>query len=181
MNNNVWKDVEEFKIYFNNFITLRKKTLKNYNVKFWDIEMKKWHSLSAYNRVIFSNKFTSIDEFLKKQKIKNKIKKTKNKKIIKNKLKYKEYIKSKEWNLKRMFFIRKCKNQCQCCLWYFEDKNLQLHHHSYTRLWDEFDSDLVLVCLLCHNNIHFQNWKKTKLDEKSLRKRFDEIKKINFL
>ena len=91
---------------------------------------------------------------------------------------YRIYINSPEWKQKRLSYIKTYKNKCQCCKIEFLDKDLSLHHHTYKRVWKELKDDLVLVCVQCHNNIHFNNWKKTPMNEKYLRDRFNELKLI---
>lgn len=176
---NVYKDVNEFKECYDNLINLwrLKKSLKNYKLKYWNFETNKWSLLFWYYKSIYSNNYVSIEEYFNKRLIKKSKKKVKRKQIKEKSISnYKIYINSSKWKKKRLSFIKKYKNKCQCCWWEFLDKDLSLHHHTYQRVWKELDNDLALVCINCHNLIHYKNWKKVKLQEKYLRERFKEIK-----
>ena len=175
--NITWKDVDEFNEYFDKFIDRKK--LKDYRVKYWDISMWKRKSLKVYYKSIYWNNYVSIEKYIKSKP--NKTSKTKLKKKNRRKInkennikKYRDYINSKERKEKRIKFFRKFRNKCQCCKQEFLDKNLNLHHHTYDRLWKELDSDLVVVCIQCHHDIHFENSKKVRLQEKILRNRFND-------
>lgn len=165
-----------FKEQINNYNNLLIKNRKEYIKKYWKISLKDFARLSSYCKL---NKKITIEEFynkwiannIKSQKLKNKRKLNKENKIQS----YKSYIVSDEWKKKRLSFIKKYKNKCQCCKQEYLDKDLSLHHHTYERVWKELDTDLVLVCVKCHSDIHYNNWKKVRLIEKKLRKRFNEI------
>lgn len=67
-------------------------------------------------------------------------------------IKYQEYLKSEKWkNIKQLVFKRD-KFTCQGCL--TETKNLQAHHLTYERVYNEMCFDLITLCRKCHSNIH---------------------------
>jgi len=175
---NIWRDKEELQIVLNNYSNIFwKKSIKKYKQKYWNIEVNKWVSVVAYYNKVFSNNFITIEDFLLQKpttKSKKRIHRKKNKiNKIKN---YKNYIKSKEWRIKRNKYFVRCKFLCELCWNEFNGKNLNLHHHTYKRVWRERNKDLAVVCIKCHENIHFKNWIKIKLNENSLRSRFNELK-----
>jgi len=159
INKKIWKDIKEFTKMYDIFCNTPKRKKKNCTIK---ISNAKWASLSWHHRYI-----TWIRKKRKKVKVNNK---------YTNNINYKNYLKSNAWKDKRKYFIIKYKNICQCCKWEFLDKDLNVHHHTYTRIWKELDDDLTLVCLKCHYNIHFRNWKKVKLKEIVLRNSFKREK-----
>lgn len=180
MNKEIWKDNEEFQECLDNYATIIwKKTLKRYKGKFWDITLSKWASIVAYYKRIFTNKFITVEEYLKEKKDTKSVKARKKNKRSKVKSdsidKYKKYIKSKERQDKRVKYFIKYRFTCQICKWEFTDKQLSLHHHTYERVWKERSSDFAVVCIKCHQNIHFKNGKKIRLNEKDLRARFAEL------
>jgi len=162
LNKKIWKNMEEFNEFYDIFINTPKRKKKNCITK---ISNSRWSSLTAYHRY-YSWQITTL---------KKKVKKPKNARDKQAKIKYKIYIQSKERKDKRIKFINKYKNVCQCCKQEFLNDKLNVHHHTYKRVWEELDSDLTVVCLLCHHDIHFKNNRKVKLNEYELRKRFKEI------
>lgn len=63
-----------------------------------------------------------------------------------SKLKYKEYLKSHEWQQTRLdiITIRKCCDRCG------SKESLQVHHNNYKRIGREEPTDLELLCYKCH-------------------------------
>lgn len=63
-----------------------------------------------------------------------------------------DYIKTKEWRKKRLeTFLKKWKKCMKC----WSEKQIQVHHSNYSRLWDEnIDIDLFPLCTRCHNFFH---------------------------
>lgn len=177
MNKDIWKDEKELQGCLDNYATIVwKKTLKRYREKFWDINLSKWASVTAYYRSIFTNWFTPIEEYFKRNRDYRRSKKFKRQKNKSQKIeKYKKYIKSEERQDKRVKFFIKYRFTCQICKWQFLDTKLSLHHHTYARVWKERDSDFAVVCVKCHQSIHFKNGKKVQLNEKDLRARFLEL------
>ena len=92
------------------------------------------------------------------------------KKVIKKKgkkeysdeyLKYKSYIRSKEWKkVQEWFYTHIYKKRCYCCG--REDGedgvSISLHHNTYQFLYDEIDHPecLIPLCNKCHFSIHRQ-------------------------
>lgn len=101
------------------------------------------------------------------------------KKVIKKKkeysdeyLKYKSYIRSKEWKkVQEWFYINLYKKRCYCCG--REDGEdgvtISLHHNSYQFLYDEINHPecLIPLCNKCHFSIHRQrsNFKRFAMDK----------------
>ena len=92
------------------------------------------------------------------------------KKVIKKKgkkeysdeyLKYKSYIRSKEWKkVQEWFYTNIYKKRCYCCG--REDGedgvSISLHHSTYRYLYDEINHPecLIPLCNICHYAIHRQ-------------------------
>ena len=66
-------------------------------------------------------------------------------------MEYSEYLKSNKWKRLRARAIKRAKNKCQLC---FDDKNLQVHHRTYQRLFNESLVDLTVLCERCHKHFH---------------------------
>jgi len=62
------------------------------------------------------------------------------------------YIKTKEWRQKRIeTFLKKWKKCMKCG----SEKQIQVHHSTYTRLWNEnISTDLFPLCKRCHEFFH---------------------------
>ena len=122
------------------------------------------------------------------------------KKVIKKKkeysdeyLKYKSYIRSKEWKkVQEWFYTNIYKKRCYCCG--REDGEdgvtISLHHSTYQFLYDEINHPecLIPLCNKCHFSIHRQrsNFKRFAMDkeekndnnEKKIKKNVVKHKKI---
>ena len=101
------------------------------------------------------------------------------KKVIKKKkeysdeyLKYKSYIRSKDWKkVQEWFYTNIYKKRCYCCG--REDGEdgvtISLHHNSYQFLYDEINHPecLIPLCNKCHFSIHRQrsNFKRFAMDK----------------
>lgn len=101
------------------------------------------------------------------------------KKVIKKKkeysdeyLKYKSYIRSKEWKkVQEWFYTNIYKKRCYCCG--REDGEdgvtISLHHSTYRYLYDEINHPecLIPICNKCHFSIHRQrsNFKRFAMDK----------------
>lgn len=109
------------------------------------------------------------------------------KKVIKKKeysdeyLKYKSYIRSKEWKkVQEWFYTNIYKKRCYCCgREYGEDGvTISLHHNSYQFLYDEINHPecLIPICNKCHFSIHRQrsNFKRFAMDKESKGEEKDE-------
>lgn len=64
---------------------------------------------------------------------------------------YQDYLKSPEWQAKRVAALRRAHGQCQVCN---SNKNLDVHHRTYARLGHEDDADLTVLCRTCHEIYH---------------------------
>ena len=64
---------------------------------------------------------------------------------------YALYLKSPQWLTMRDRIIGERK-VCESCGG--TKPYLSLHHKTYVRLYDELDSDLILLCADCHDGIH---------------------------
>ena len=92
------------------------------------------------------------------------------KKVIKKKgkkeysdeyLRYKSYIRSKEWEkVQEWFYTNVYKKRCYCCGREEGEDNctIALHHNSYQFLYDEINHPecLIPLCNKCHFSIHRQ-------------------------
>lgn len=65
---------------------------------------------------------------------------------------YEEYLQTKHWLLLRKEIYVKRNKQCEIC--HKRLKSYHVHHKYYTRIGFEADSDLMLLCKKCHENIH---------------------------
>ena len=71
------------------------------------------------------------------------------------KRKYHQYISSDKWLQKREeVFIYKWR-KCEKC---WKENNLQIHHWTYVRLWNELMQDLFVLCDSCHVELHELCW-----------------------
>lgn len=69
----------------------------------------------------------------------------------KHKARYDRYIKSEQWAKRKVEYYFKHPKICWRCQ---SIDNLHLHHHTYLRLGDELDEDLVPLCQSCHRRVH---------------------------
>ena len=113
------------------------------------------------------------------------------KKIIKKKkeysdeyLKYKSYIRSKEWKkVQEWFYTNVYKKRCYCCG--REDGedgvSISLHHSTYKFLYDEINHPecLIPICNKCHFSIHRQrsNFKRFAMDKDENNEKDDKTEK----
>jgi 5-methylcytosine-specific restriction endonuclease McrA len=64
---------------------------------------------------------------------------------------YKQYLRSPEWQKKRVAVIHRAKGICERCgKWPI----VNIHHKTYDRLGHELLEDLEGVCLKCHEELH---------------------------
>jgi 5-methylcytosine-specific restriction endonuclease McrA len=66
-------------------------------------------------------------------------------------LEYLAYLRSPQWQAKRERILTARGHRCEVCR---HAERLSLHHISYARLYDERDSDLLVVCESCHAAMH---------------------------
>lgn len=95
--------------------------------------------------------------------------------------KYKEYIKSEKWKLKRQKVIDKVGYECEQC---GKEHGLQVHHKTYDNLFNELLEDLQLLCNMCHLSKHDNHFNKVfkknkhRIKPRNKKKR-NRIKKYN--
>lgn len=115
------------------------------------------------------------------------------KKVIKKKkeysdeyIKYKSYIRSKEWKkVQEWFYTNVYKKRCYCCG--REDGEdgvtISLHHNTYDFLYDEINHPecLIPICNKCHFSIHRQrsNFKRFAMDKENKEDKNEEKIKKN--
>lgn len=87
-----------------------------------------------------------------------------------HKLRYKEYLKSDEWKLKKESRLKKDNYICQVCL---ITKATLVHHITYEHVFKEFSFELTSVCAYCHACIHSIGGL-TLLSEKEKEERIDK-------
>lgn len=87
---------------------------------------------------------------------------------------YKQYLNTQHWK----DFREKAKAHYKCCQACKTTHYLQVHHVKYDRLGHEKFSDVTLLCMYCHDELHFKRMKRaeTILDAT---KRFVEWDKVN--
>lgn len=65
---------------------------------------------------------------------------------------YEAYLHSPQWREMRDRIIRERQGRCEGCG--LAHRELHLHHKTYVRLYDEVDSDMILLCPDCHDGMH---------------------------
>ena len=71
---------------------------------------------------------------------------------------YQDYLKnSTHWQNVRQRMLLKYNNTCQDCRVRLIPSNLQVHHNTYDRVGRELDSDLELLCWVCHGKRHYKS------------------------
>lgn len=64
---------------------------------------------------------------------------------------YKEYLKSRAWQKKRLKVLTRAKFICERC---HRRQATQIHHLTYDRIFHERLKDLQAICGPCHMEIH---------------------------
>jgi hypothetical protein len=64
---------------------------------------------------------------------------------------YDTYITSKKWERRRVAYYAKYAKVCRACK---TKEKIHLHHHTYVRMGNEHDDDLVPLCEQCHDLVH---------------------------
>src|SRR5215831_15426488 len=64
---------------------------------------------------------------------------------------YQRYLRSEEWEAKRIIALRRAGDRCQDCGYKLE---VQVHHLTYDRLGHERPEDLMVLCQPCHAQLH---------------------------
>lgn len=65
------------------------------------------------------------------------------------------YLKSKEWKIKRDFILKRDNYKCRCC----GNNASDVHHIHYRNVYEEKEKQLISLCRLCHEKVHFSNEK----------------------
>lgn len=73
------------------------------------------------------------------------------KEVQKTTKKYLKYLKSKEWATKKSIIFAIKGNKCAVC---GSTENIDVHHLTYERIFNEDIEDLEPVCRECHKKIH---------------------------
>ena len=68
-----------------------------------------------------------------------------------HKRRYLAYLKSPEWFEKRQQALAQANGRCQTCN---ASHGLQVHHRTYSNLFDEPLEDLTVLCSQCHQKFH---------------------------
>jgi len=87
--------------------------------------------------------------------------------------KYHQYLNSDEWKIKRSEVINKKWCNCEKC---WSDKNIQIHHWTYIRLYKEELKDLFVLCNDCHFKLHEKYWTKNLLKATKAFIKWEEFK-----
>ena len=64
---------------------------------------------------------------------------------------YQSYLKSKAWEQKRVLCLSYYRYKCGVC---YSKDNLEVHHRTYKRIFNEDPSDLIVLCHDCHSSYH---------------------------
>lgn len=65
--------------------------------------------------------------------------------------KYRTYLRSPEWKAKREELFKLRGKLCETCT---STRNIQVHHLTYKRVFNEKLNDLQVLCKSCHKKIH---------------------------
>lgn len=173
LNKGIWKDEEEFWDSMKIYLSTKKRKYKFCTLRMGNA---KWASLSATynaNKEFIKLKLWEVKQDTSYIQPINIIEKNY---VVDWKVIHKLYMKSNVWKNKRLEFFKKANNRCECCKLEHSSWALNLHHHTYSRIWYEKETDLAVVCINCHHKIHFDNWTPVALDEKILRARYEMVK-----
>lgn len=88
---------------------------------------------------------------------------------------YGEYLKSKEWRVKRAKRLKIDKYICQTCQ-ESDISKMEVHHKNYDRVGHEnIKEDLITLCNACHNavtkSIRWRRWRHKREDKKQQQKK----------
>src|SRR3990167_11370825 len=72
---------------------------------------------------------------------------------------YRKYLKSEKWRKKRKRFLLWCKSSNKYRCWkcgrnFSSRRKPNVHHLTYSRIYNERWSDLMLLCQRCHEKTH---------------------------
>lgn len=81
---------------------------------------------------------------------------------------YENYLKSKKWIDFRNSIKEKRGNKCEICN--IKGVVLHGHHLTYERLMNELETDIQIVCLRCHEEIHGRKFKPSRSETSKKKK-----------
>ncbi len=81
----------------------------------------------------------------------NYIKLIDNSNLTEKQIHYRNYLQSNHWKETRARALSRANYKCEKCNC---TEYLQVHHLNYKHLWNEQDSDLLVLCRTCHLKIH---------------------------
>ena len=64
---------------------------------------------------------------------------------------YSVYINGPEWKARRAKHLLTYGKRCEAC---HRTQDIHVHHRTYERLGSELDTDLAVLCEVCHNQVH---------------------------
>ena len=64
---------------------------------------------------------------------------------------YAEYLLGEHWGIVREKALERGEYKCALCA---DTEKLNVHHNTYERLYEELDTDLVVLCERCHKTHH---------------------------
>jgi len=67
---------------------------------------------------------------------------------------YQDYLKSEKWYAIRLKVLTRDDYTCQHCHFKVTSYTANVHHKTYARLGDEELSDLITLCIPCHEKEH---------------------------
>lgn len=69
--------------------------------------------------------------------------------------KYERYLRSKEWRELKAYLIERRGLKCEICGKIKKDpRQVNIHHITYKRLFNELPADLLILCIPCHKKQH---------------------------
>ena len=87
---------------------------------------------------------------------------------------YRQYLRSKLWYNFKIKYLKSHRRRCSIC---FSKYRLNLHHNTYIRLGKERETDVNLLCFVCHKKEHKLPIKpKFKKRKKSLYRKYCKIR-----
>src|SRR5690349_11758113 len=64
---------------------------------------------------------------------------------------YRDYLRTPGWQEKRLAALERAGHRCQTCN---GKQNLDVHHRTYERIFNEEPGDLTVLCRKCHELFH---------------------------
>jgi len=89
---------------------------------------------------------------------------------------YAEYLKSKEWKIKKHKFINSKRFNDRCFICGERQKHFHIHHKTYKNLGKEKLWNLIVLCDICHYCVHHENGKRLPLTPQVLNNRVYKLK-----